>query len=266
MIDTIMAFGSCTSWYINMLTQIHELKSFLTQQTSSSGKGPCSLSHERADIDIQIHAARAYVAEFNSNDTCSAALQENTNPQVFIPSSGTRHRPVKAKTSIQGGAFVQKKKQKKTTVPKNIHIGLACQITVAEAILAEKEINCSPPSSWVCPGESVPEVVLMAALGIRRCHGCKGQILKQNCQSPKHLVFQMQALQIWRTKGWEDWQQCYGNVYFHLNISCLQLHNNKLTIEHVTMAADTFALLSQDHLCFLWKQELLEIILEKVRE
>ena len=124
-----------------MLTQIHELKSFLTQQTSSSSRGPCSLSHERADIETQICAARVHVAEFNNDATHSAALQENTNPQVFIPSSGTRHRPVKTRTSIQG-AFIQKKKQKKTTVQKNIHIGLAHQITVAEAILAEKETVC----------------------------------------------------------------------------------------------------------------------------
>ena len=47
-------------------------------------------------------------------------------------------------------------------------------MTVAEAILAEKEINYSPPCSQGPPEDNVPEVVLMAALGIRRCHGCKG--------------------------------------------------------------------------------------------
>ena len=176
-----------------MLTQIHKLKSFLTQQTTSSGRGPCSLSHDRADIETQICAARAYATEFNNNEACFMALHENTNQQIFIPSSGARHRPVKTKTSIQG-KYVQKKKQKKTTVKKTSHIGLAHQITVAEAILAEKEINCSPPCSQGPPEDNVPEVVLMAALGIRRCHGCKGEILKQNCQSPKDLVFWMQAL------------------------------------------------------------------------
>ena len=193
------------------------------------------------------------------------ALQENTNPQIFIPSSGARHRSVKTKTSIQG-EYVPKKKQKKTTVKKTSHIGLTYQITVAEAILAVKEINCSPPCSQGPPEDNVPEVVLMAALGIRRCHGCKGEILKQNCQPPKDLVFQMQALQIWRTKGRQDWQQCYRNVYFHLKMSCLQLHNNELTIENVMMVADTFALLSQDHLCFLWQQNLLETILQKLKK
>ena len=100
-----------------MLTQIHEVKSFLTQQTTSSGRGPCSLSHGRADIEMQMHAARAYAAEFN-NKACSVALHENTNPEIFILSSGARHRPVKTKTSIQG-KYVQKKKQRKTTVKKN---------------------------------------------------------------------------------------------------------------------------------------------------
>ena len=166
-----------------MLTQIHEVKSFLTQQTASSSRGPCSLSHGRADIEIQMHAARAYAAEFN-NEACSMALHENTNPEIFIPSSGARHRPVMTKTSIQG-EYVQKKKQKKTTVKKTSHIGLTHQITVTEAILIEKEINCSPPCSQGPAEDNVPEVVLMAALGIRRCHGCRGEILKQNCQPPK---------------------------------------------------------------------------------
>ena len=193
------------------------------------------------------------------------ALYENTNPQIFIPSSVARHRPVKTKASAQG-EYVQKKKQKKTTVKKTSQRGLSHQITVAEAILTEEEINCSPPCSQGPPKDNVPEVVLMAALGIRRCHGCKGEILKQNCQSPKDLVFWMQALQIWRTKGHQDWQQHYGNVYFHLKISCLWLHNSGLTIDNITMAADTFALLSQDHLCFLWQQNLFETILQKVKK
>ena len=176
-----------------MLTQIHEVKSFLTQQTASSSRGPCSPSRGRADIEIEMHVARVYAAEFNNNEARSTALHENTNPEIFILSSGAGHRPVKTKTSIQA-KYVQKKKQKKTTVKKTSHIGLTHQITVAEAILTEKEINCSPPCSQGPAKDNVPEVVLMAALGIRRCHGCRGEILKQNCQPPKDLVFWMQAL------------------------------------------------------------------------
>ena len=233
-----------------MITQIQELEAFLSQQTASSSRGPCSQSHGRADIDIQMCAARAYVAEFNNKEAHSATLQESTNPDIFIPSSGARHRPVKTKTSIQG-EYIRTKKQKKTTIKKPSHISLAHQITVVEGILTEEEINSSPPCSQEPHKDNVPEVVLMAGLGIRRCHGCMGDILKQHCQLPKDLVFRMQALRIWRLKGCQEWQQCYGNVYFHLKISCLQLHNRQLSIENVTMAAETFALLLPDHLHFL---------------
>ena len=85
-----------------MLTQIHEFKSFLTQQTSSSGRGPCSLTCKRSHIATQIHAAEAYTTEFNNNDAHSATLQENANPRVFVPSSGARQGPVKTKTGIEG--------------------------------------------------------------------------------------------------------------------------------------------------------------------
>ena len=92
------------------------------------------------------------------------------------------------------GQICPKKETKESNCQKTSHIGLTHQITVAEAILAEKEINCSPPCSQGPPKDNVPEVVVMAALGIRRCHGCKGEILKQNCQPPKDLVFWMQAV------------------------------------------------------------------------
>ena len=69
-----------------MLTQIHEVKSFLTQQTASSGRRPCSLSHDRANIETLLCAARAYATEFNNNQAHSTALHENTNPRsLYYP-------------------------------------------------------------------------------------------------------------------------------------------------------------------------------------
>ena len=79
---------------------------------------------------------------------------------------------------------------------KNIHIGLGQQLKEAEAILAEEDvpIDCSPPCSQELSQENFPDVVLLAALGVRKWHACKREILKQNCQPPKDLVFHMQAL------------------------------------------------------------------------
>ena len=94
-----------------MLTQIHEFKSFLTRQTSSSGKGPCSLTCKRANRATQICTAKAYTTEFSNKNAHSLALEENANPQVSVPLGGARHRPVRTKTGLES-TFVQKKKLK----------------------------------------------------------------------------------------------------------------------------------------------------------
>ena len=86
------------------------------------------------------------------------------------------------------------KETKETTIKKTSHISLVHQITWVEGILTEEEINSSPPCSQEPHKDNVTEVVLMTALGIRRCHGFKEEILKQHCQPPKDLVFRMQAL------------------------------------------------------------------------
>ena len=57
-----------------MLAQIHEVKPFLMQKTASSGRGPCSLSCDSANMEIQMHAARAFATKFNNNKTHFAAL------------------------------------------------------------------------------------------------------------------------------------------------------------------------------------------------
>ena len=149
-----------------MLTQIHVLNSFLTQVTSSSGKGPCSLTHERANRATQICTAKAYVAEFSNKCACCESLEKNANPQVFVPSGGERHRPVKTKTDIEGTFVWKKKKQKKAAVNKNMHVGLGRQLKEAKAILAEEDvpIDCSLPCTQELPEENFPEVVLLAAL------------------------------------------------------------------------------------------------------
>ena len=171
-----------------MLTQIHEFKSFLTQQTSSSGKGPCSLTHKRVNRATQMCTAKAYTAEFSNKNACSAAIEENAYPQVFVPLGGARHRPARTQTGLEG-TFMQKKKkkQKKSSVNKNMQVGLGRQLKEAEAILAEElvPIDCSPPCTQELPEENFLEVVLLDALGVRKCHGCKGQIVKKIASPPK---------------------------------------------------------------------------------
>ena len=103
------------------------------------------------------------MAELSNKHLHCEALEENANPQVFVPSGGARQRPAKTKTGIEG-TFVQKKKQKKAAVNKNMHVGLWKQLKEAKAILAEEDvpIDCSPPCTQELPKENFPNIVLLA--------------------------------------------------------------------------------------------------------
>ena len=56
-----------------------------------------------------------------------------------------------------------------------MHVGLGRQLKEVEAILTEEDvpIDCSPPCTQELPEENFPEFILLAALAVRKCHGCK---------------------------------------------------------------------------------------------
>ena len=98
-----------------------------------------------------------FMVEFSNKHAHYEAIEENTNPKVFVLYSGARRRPVKTKTGIEW-TFVQKRKQKKAAVNKNMHVGLGRQLKEAKAILAEEDvpIDCSPPCMQELPEEKFP--------------------------------------------------------------------------------------------------------------
>ena len=105
----------------------------------------------------------------------------------------------------------------------------------------------------------------MAALGIRRCHGCRGEYWNKIASPPKISYSGCKLFEHGEQRGAK-----IGNNAMEMFISIWRYHAcsyiSQLAIENVMMAADTFALLSQDHLSFLRQQNLLETILQKVKK
>ena len=75
-----------------MPTEIEELKSFLAQATISSGKGPSYMTCDRMDRNNQVCARKSYVTEFTNKCAWQETIEENNNPQVFVPASGVQGR------------------------------------------------------------------------------------------------------------------------------------------------------------------------------
>ena len=70
-----------------------------------------------------------------------------------------------------------------------MHAGLGRQLHEVESIIAEEytdaAIDCSPPCGQELPEENFTEVVLLAGLGVGKCHRYKGDILKRECEYGK---------------------------------------------------------------------------------
>ena len=74
-------YGIGSTWddTASMLTQIEELKSFIAEVATSSGKGPSSMICDRVDKGTQVHAVKAYTAEFTNKHAQQEVTEENTN-------------------------------------------------------------------------------------------------------------------------------------------------------------------------------------------
>ena len=95
-LDTVIVIGDCMTWHIFYSTQIQEFKSFIAQAPTSSGRGPCFLTQDRADRTIPMHVAKVHVAGFSNKHAQQEATEENTDPQVFVPASCVWYRPPSA--------------------------------------------------------------------------------------------------------------------------------------------------------------------------
>ena len=62
----------------------------------------------------------------------------------------------------------------------------------------------------------------------------------------KGFAFHMKTLCMWKDPKTMENRQHFGNVYFSLNIACVQNHSSGMNVEDVTKDDDTFTVLMPD--------------------
>ena len=74
----------------------------------------------------------------------------------------------------------QKSKERRCKVYRNMQVGLGRQLQELTLVIAEENgdapLDSSPPCGQELPKERFPEVFILAGLGVRRYHRCKGEI------------------------------------------------------------------------------------------
>ena len=114
-------------------------------------------------------------------------------------------------------------------------------------------------------GNNPPFVMLMEKTKYR-CLGCNQWIMKKNHPHPRDLIFTLKAIRPFINPRTQQWVHPERSGFFHLDISCLQNHDNTLEIRAATITDDLFMKLSRQHLDFLHGEGILEHISRNKRK
>ena len=116
------------------------------------------------------------------------------------------------------------------------------------------------------PKTNPPNIALFLGLNISRCQGCRGAIDRKVLQSPKVIAIRCKDFRSYTDTKTNTTKTTYGNVYFHLDLKCLQKKYPQAVLEDIVAANDTMALLSDAHLMYLNSTGFLKTILENKRK
>ena len=83
------------------------------------------------------------------------------------------------------------------------------------------------------------------------CLGCNKWIWKKNYPHPRDLLFTLKAIRPFLNPKTQEWVHPEKNGFFHLDINCLQLHDNTIEMRQATVADDVYMSLTQQHLEYL---------------
>ena len=231
----------------------------------------------------QLKMATAYASEFSDPTQLQQHLDEHLSPGVFIPGGNSKHK-VGRGSSIQGqfigagegrgrgrgrGGRGRGKGRGKSSNP-NMASDIDSVLRRGEALLgeavSESEEEVPDNSRGYNTKDNRPQVCLFLGLAISRCQGCRGVIDKNVLKEPRDMCLRIQDFKSYTDPKTKKVKTSYGNIYFHLDLKCLQRKYPQAILEHIVISDDTLSLLSDGHLKYLKKAGLLECIVANKRK
>ena len=95
--------------------------------------------------------------------------------------------------------------------------------------------------------------------GVSVCQGCPTPI--STMAAPNDLVFRMTAIRPYREKWTRVWVDRVANIYFHLELQCVQNFNKDISLDDVQIMQEEFTKLTEAQLQLLEQCGLLETII-----
>ena len=96
-----------------------------------------------------------------------------------------------------------------------------------------------------------PFVTLFFEKSRYKCLGCNSWINKKDYPHPRDIIFTLKAIRPFLNPRTQQWVHPERNGYFHLDLKCLQLHDNNIEMRQATVTDDVFMRLSNQQMEYL---------------
>ena len=251
---------------INRMMQFEaDYRKFSSGGSFLRGQAPTDVQRATAERRFQMEQGRAFADILSNQAAQQMQMEGQQNPPVFRPANSTCHKPKKKGKGVEGSA----------PVPPQVRQPLTLS-TLLERLTQAKQVSAQPVPQERNPGQPVlgkgPEprpnrplpnekpFVQKIVGGVSVCQGCPTKISKQ--PAPNDLVFKLVAIQPYREKSTKLWVDRIANIYFHLELQCLQNFNKDLNLQDIRITQEEFAALGEGHLQLLEQCGYLEHIIQ----
>ena len=271
-----------------MMQQEVDVKRFEEGSTFHRGSAPTDVQHTTKEKRAQLEQGRSFGQMLQNQAAMEMQREAEENPQHFLPSGKARHKPGKKTTGVQGKILSAKGKGKgkgkglggkdkvtptldelleKLNHVKRIERGEEVveptlppaqpQVTTGMPVLGQ-----GPEPRKVRPIKSTPQFpnppfIVQNLVNVSVCQGCPKKIDLQ-VEPPYDMFIRMKGIRPHRQKDTLMWVDKVANIYFHLDVGCLQKFDPDLDISTVTMTDELFTNISDHHLAYLGKIGLLK--------
>ena len=253
---------------INRMMQLEaDYRKFRSGEGFLRGQAPTDVQSATAERRFQMEQGRAFADLLRNQAAHEMQMEGQQNPPVFRPASSAHHKPKKKGKGVEGSAPPQLRRPLTLSA-------LLERLTKAKQVSAQPVPQNTNPRKPVLgkgpkprPKRPLPDkkpYVQKIVGGVSVCQGCPTPISTQ--PAPNNLVFRMVAIRPYRDKHTKLWVDRIANIYFHLELQCVQNFNKDITLDDIRIMQDEFTKLSDNHLQLLEQCGFLEKIINHLEE
>ena len=262
----------------SMMQQEADYKKFKLGENFTRGKGQTDIQRATLEKRYQMEQGRSFAEMLTNTAALQMQMASEEDPPHFMPNRSASHKPSKKTRGVEG-----KGSKRKRLPPPTLNV-LLQQLNRAKNIGNESNTTDNVPQGISdiqtvlgrgpeyrpvrpipsTPASPNPPMVTQSLFTVSKCQGCPNAINSKTLRPPNDLLIRIRAVRPYMDQRTKYWVDKIGNIYFHLNMACLQKFDPTLKEDHLSMTSEMFCNISQAHLQLLRQLGFLEHIIKNI--